>query len=217
MRGMYGEPRRGHHGTMSSEPGSVSQLPPLPERPDFPVYGLAASFPGQRWLEVWNTASAGAADGSLWHVNLGHGDPHHDGPILVTITDAKLPQRQIGPRLWAGPSGTSDAALGALQGMIHLAYPADSAGVRPNAFWDEADQIGQLADHLHGPNWDTTTAMVDETAVTFHIRARNGAWAAVADLGQVAVGAYGHSLQLSAYPLEAVSNLDAYSILPGRP
>jgi hypothetical protein len=26
----------------------------LPERPDFPVFGLDSSFDGYRWLVVWN-------------------------------------------------------------------------------------------------------------------------------------------------------------------
>lgn len=182
--------------------------PPLPHQPDFPVYGLSSSFHGRRWLDVWNQPGGSGTPARLWHVNLGHGDPDHHGPVLVTITDAKLPQRRTGRGLRAGPTGATDAALGALLGMVHLAFPADDAGVRPAAFREEVSRLGELSNQLDGPEWSDATAVVDGSPVTFRLRVRNDAWAAAADLAHVAVGAYGRGLQLTEYPLVPAEGLD---------
>lgn len=181
---------------------------PLPHRPDFPVYGLDSSFHGRRWLDVWNQLGGNDSATPLANVNLGHGAPYHHGPVLVTITEAKLSQRRTGRSLWIGPTGVTDAALGALLGMVHVAFPADDAEVRPAAFWEEVNRLGELSNQLDGPEWSDATAVVDGSSVTFRLRVRNGAWAAAADLGHVAVGAYGRGLQLTEYPLVPAEGLD---------
>lgn len=181
--------------------------PPLPHQPDFPVYGLDSSFHGRRWLDMWNQLGGNRSAMPLANVNLGHGDPDHHGPVLVTITDAKLPQHQTDQGLRVGPTGVTDAALGALLGMVHLAFPDDDAEVRPAAFREEANRLGELSNQLDGPEWSDVTAVVDRSSMVFHLRVRNDAWAAAADLGPVAVGAYGRGLQLTDYRLEPVESI----------
>lgn len=169
--------------------------------------GWIRLFHGRRWLDVWNQLGGNDSPTPLSNVNLGHGDPDHYGPVLVTITEVKLAQRRVGRSLWVGPTGVTDAALGALLGMVHLAFPADDAEVRPAAFREEANRLGELSEQLDGPEWTDATAVVDGAPVTFRLRIRNDAWAAAADLGHVAVGAYGRGLQLTDRPLEPAEGL----------
>jgi hypothetical protein len=175
----------------------VSRLPPLPFPPPFPVYGLADSFTGARWLDLWNQA-VGNGRGPLWHVNLGHGDPV-EGPEVVVITDAKLPRHEPhAAEPWHyGPTDVSDAALGALLLLVHRAYPVGADDQRPYGFWQEVKRLGELADHLAGPEWSREAATVDGRTVVFSVRRLGEAWAAVADLGPVALGVGGYRTRLS--------------------
>jgi hypothetical protein len=170
------------------------------------VYGLAGSFTGARWLDLWNQAR-GTGRGPLWHVNLGHGD-RDEGPEVVVITDAKLPRHEPDvAEPWAyGPTGVADAALGALLYLVHRAHPVGATGERPDAFRREVARLGDLTAHLAEPEWSREEATVDGGTVPFWVRTAGAAWAAVADLGVVAVGVYGYRTRLSEHALCRVND-----------
>ena len=184
----------------------MSGCPPLPFLPPFPVYGLAGTFTDARWLDMWNQAP-GIGRGPLWHVNLGHGD-RDDGPEVVVITDAKLARHEPdAAEPWHyGPTGVSDAALGALLYLVHRAYPEGADGVRPAGFRQEVARLGDLADHLAGPEWARQEATVDGHPVPFWVRTIGEAWAAVADCGAVALGVYGYRTTLAEHALCPVND-----------
>ncbi|WP_157180895.1 hypothetical protein [Actinopolymorpha alba] len=178
-----------------------------PLSPPFPVYGLADSFTGPRWFKVWNWWR-GSERGRLWHVGLGHGDPNA-GHVIVH-TDAKhwWQARHRGGR---PRSNVTDAARAALLHMNDLAFPPDPDGRRSAGFLDEDHRAAELAYHLAPPEWTPQTIAVENQPVLFWTRTVNDAWAAVADVGPVAVGAAGSEIPLDEHGLRTVNDrLDDY-------
>jgi hypothetical protein len=170
--------------------GRQSPLPPLPAEPPWPVFGVP-DFAGARWLELWDIEA-----GSLAEVLLGHG--YDDGPMIVTITRGS---RAVHPMVQV-------VAVRALIGMVHLAVPISAeTGSRPPGFGSEtARMIDVAVSEL--PSWETEKTTVDGSPVYFRVRRCGTAWAAVADLGSVAAGAYGQYASLSQHPLRDARPLE---------
>lgn len=181
---------------------------PLPVTPNFPVYGLGNTFRGSRWLDFWDSCGRE----QLWYVSLSHGDPVTRRPLLAVITDAKRPARPSdGNRLAVGSTGIEDATLGALLGLIHLAFPEDSSGERPPQFHTEIESLDKGGADLDHPGWQDVEITVLGEPRTFRRRALGGGWVAAADIGRVALGIYGYGMELTEHDLQPVSDLESYS------
>ncbi|MBL7498261.1 hypothetical protein I6A84_12860 [Frankia sp. CNm7] len=176
----------------------------MPEPPwelDFPVYG-ASQDPveqrrfEQRWVEGWGTVR-GAPDQPLWHLSFGHRTPA--GGTLVVST-----WRGLGSH-WHGPHGpqeaASDAAIDSQVGALGLAFPRDAA--RGRAEEDFRRAAAPLDDWPR--SWPTLTITVNDDRAEFRVRRLGDAWAAVAQLGPLAVGVYGRGCELGDHSLFSAS------------
>ncbi|MDV6013261.1 hypothetical protein [Haloechinothrix sp. LS1_15] len=190
---------------------------PLPEQPQFPVYGLSRAFNGTRWLEKWDRFRRPGPLGSyapIWHVDLGHGDPAGDSSVLVTSTVANLETLRY--RNSSDDSALVDAALGVLLGLIHLAYPTQSNGRRSAEFYQHSTILEQLSRQPDTAPWTGATGTVDGAETDFAHYRIGDAWCAIANLvsKQVSLGVYGCGIELDDYAIEHCKNLDIY--LPRR-
>jgi hypothetical protein len=164
--------------------------PALTQIPEFPVYGLSASIPCERWLDGWTAQNGRRGPQRLWQVDLAHGDrpDQPDRPdagrrrIVVVVSDAKLRATTTGQ-----PStGLRDVALRALRGAYSL------TGLSANAVALQGEnarfETGRPLDEL---GWIRFRAVVESQTREFLTRTVGLAWAAAVDLGEVAVGMYG--------------------------
>ncbi|MGN6521659.1 MAG: hypothetical protein ACTHMZ_00375 [Actinomycetes bacterium] len=178
----------------------------MPTTPDFPVYGLDASWTGERWLEQWDwvTGSEGTPiDNLLWKVSLRHGPveggPGEDGPVdrrptVVVTTVPKQPRIQISPRSWTAPAGLNDAAGSAFLGLISRRAPTGASRVA----WLREQLDGWLRPGLPlQDEWVPTTVAVDGVQRPFLLLVRDSCWAAVGETGDVAVGLWGDQVELA--------------------
>jgi hypothetical protein len=147
------------------------QMLPSPP-PDFPVYGLDASYPGARWLESFGDATG---DEVRW-VRLAHQSLDAGSMIMVethsrALTDAQARQHRESPlRLVA-----FDAAVV----MVNLTLPAESAprpeGLLP-ALVDHADERS-----MWYAEWSPVAWQVNNIMVTARVWWFAGGWAAFSD------------------------------------
>ncbi|NUR29391.1 MAG: hypothetical protein HOV67_00525 [Kribbellaceae bacterium] len=170
--------------------------PPLP-RPQFPVYGLDASFNGPRSIDGWNRAD-GPDEGPLWYVSLLHGGV--DRSHVVVITDAKLPPspRDSQGQAFRESTGIVDAALLALSAMASSA-DEDAATAR------ELGDLHHLAQSVGGDGWTPEVCLIDERPVSVSVCRLPRQWVAAVDVGQVAVGLYGAGIELAEIALHPVN------------
>jgi len=177
----------------------------LPPRPDFPVYGLSAAFPGQRWLEGSTTQKARRGADRLWQIELGHTNPLRHTTVIV-VSDAKLPPLATGQP----GTGLRDAATRALRGAYELTGLSGNAV----ALQGEAARL-ESARPLDELGWIRFRAVVESQTHEFVTRTVGLAWAAAVDLGDAAVGMYGIGATLDECVLARVNDrLEDYQPLP---
>jgi hypothetical protein len=147
----------------------------LPSRPvDFPVYGLDASWPGARWLELFGDA---VGDPVRW-VALGHRSLDQPAAVVVQTfsrprTDEMVSQSDFG---W---TPQQDVAHHAANMLINMTLPEQSAP-RPEGI------LQALANHarersLQCAQWPLVRWRVDGTAVTASAWRFADGWAAISD------------------------------------
>src|SRR4051794_31643380 len=168
--------------------GGVS-MPPLPRRPEFPVYALDDAWTGARWLEGWNWLHgpdpSTPAGNRLWEVVVCHGRTDR-APTVAVTTVARYERIALGDGVAVGPTGLADAALKAFLELLHRVAPADAS----ERGWFREQMTG-----LQGPQelpfadeWTAATLPVDGDPVSFQRIIRGNCWAAAGNVGEVAVG-----------------------------
>jgi hypothetical protein len=177
----------------------------LHERPEFPVFGLSAAFPGMRWLDGWTAQGARRGTTRLWQVDLGHCRPERNSTVIV-VSDAKLRASSSGQ-----PStGLRDAAVRALRG----AYALSGLSGNVVALRGESARL-ESARPLDELGWIRFRSVVESETREFVTRTVGLAWAAAVDLGDVAVGMYGIGATLDECVLARVNDrLGDYQPLP---
>jgi len=153
-------------------------LPPLPDAPGFPVYGLGPKYDGLRWLALWNDPKR------PWTITLGHGEPDSADCIYVTTQfrttpDSRGETRGERPLLF-------DAATDAVWYLVN-ATEANGQKRKPLAEREmallELDRDGQLT--LRG--WQPTTIFVDDRPFRSFTRTVGHATATVLEASPVAI------------------------------
>jgi hypothetical protein len=177
----------------------------LAQIPEFPVYGLSASIPCERWLDGWTAQNGRRGPQRLWQVDLGHGDPVRHTTIVV-VSDAKLRPLANGQ-----PStGLRDAAVRALRGAYSLTgLSANVAALQgENARFESGRPLDELG-------WIRFRSVVESQTREFFTRTVGLAWAAAVDLGETAVGMYGIGTTVDECVLARVNDrLADYQPLP---
>ncbi|MCE7082472.1 hypothetical protein [Streptomyces sp. ST2-7A] len=175
-------------------------------RADFPWYGLDEAFVGPRRLLRVGTA----ADGSVEHGSLGHGDRPsvlaepgcEEQSFAVVVTLAARPVR-------ASPDGTglleatsvSAAAWLAGSGLLSSTWPGRmERALRQDWLEQQTALAWDLADHLDGGGWASLSLPVDGGPREFRYRESEYGWVLAGTTGHgVHLGAYGRGM--SAYGL----------------
>ncbi|WP_441246988.1 hypothetical protein [Kitasatospora sp. McL0602] len=157
-------------------------MPEFPyARQDFPAYTLLG-WAAERWIEGWGNVG-GRADQPMWFVSTGHRTA--GGGTVVVSTWRGLGTLRNGTN---GPEEARQHALvDSLAGALGLAFPRDGVGGRAEEDFDEAT-AALLPVGRHLP---THTLTVDNGRIEFEVVPVGDAWAAVAELGVLAIGAYG--------------------------
>jgi hypothetical protein len=193
---------------MSYRPRSGIVPPPSPPV-DFPLYGLDASWPGARWIELFG----GAIGDPVQWVSLGH--QSLDGESLIYVETFPGPRTDALAVPSLQPS-LQHVAFDAAALLINLTLPVISLP-RPDGI------IKALVDHAHEGSgqyerWAQVRWQVDGAAVNARVWWFAGGWAAVSDavegvyLAAVGVGANPEGLSLA-----VLENGDAYHFELGQP
>jgi hypothetical protein len=164
---------------------------------DFPVYGLAESWHGTRWLESFGNA---IGDPVHW-VSLGHLGPDDGALILVETHSRTRTDAMVAP---SGSAPLPYVAQRAATTLINLTLPVLSLP-RPDgmlrALVDHADESGGGY-----AQWPPVGWRVDDATVTARAWRFAGGWAAVSDalddvyLAVACVGAEPDGLSLGLIP-----------------
>jgi hypothetical protein len=175
-------------------------MPNLPRPAEFCVYGLTPLFTGERWLAMWDVVDQSPGS-PVWHVDLGHGSEDRVGPFAVVVTDGKITAAGF------GPSGLEDVATRVILNLISVAYPSESGSTSEAALAEIAGVHDRRASR-----WAPRVIAVDDRPVEFMERRVGDVYAAVADLGPVAVGVCGRSVEAADFGLVSLSGagIDAY-------
>ncbi|MEX5637810.1 hypothetical protein [Parafrankia sp. FMc2] len=176
-------------------------MPEPPSEWDFPVYGAFQDRAGrhefeQRWVEGWGTVR-GEPGQPLWHMSFGH-RASDEGTLVVSTW------RGLGS-YWHGTNGPldarRDAAIDSQVGALSLAFPRDAVtGRAEEDFWRAGAPLSDWPQ-----SWPTLAITVNDDRVEFRIRRLGDAWAAVAQLGPLAIGVYGRGCELGDHSLFSVS------------
>ena len=139
---------------------------------DFPVYGLAESWRGTRWLELFGDA---IGDPVHW-VALGHLGPDGGALILVETHSRARTDAMVAP---SGRSPLPYVAQRAATTLVNLTLPAPSVP-RPDGM------LRALVNHAEErgggyPAWSPASWRVDGAAVTARAWRFAGGWAAVSE------------------------------------
>lgn len=164
--------------------------------PSFAVYGLDPTFAGPRSVAGWQRLMGDA--GPTWYVSLLHGEV--PGAHLIVTTVGKIPAQSDGPEgHLVGPTGVQDAFRLAVAEMVTVERRRRSASLR-----EEMLKIPDSESLASSSTWSRRVAVVDHRLVRFAFRSPSGgAWAAVADLGPVALALSGDAIALDEYELVA--------------
>jgi hypothetical protein len=177
---------------MNNRPGSgqVPHSPPI----DFPVYGLDASWPGSRWLEMFGDVIGGPV---RW-ISLGHQSLAEESVIFVQTYSRPLTDIQAAE---IGQSPLEQVAAATAFMLINVTLPVESlprpAGL-DKALTEHADEhSSQYA------QWPTVRWRVAAQAVAARVWHFAGGWAGFSDaadgvyLAAVGVGAAPEDLSLA--------------------
>ncbi|QES52566.1 hypothetical protein DEJ50_21470 [Streptomyces venezuelae] len=186
---------------------------------EFPWYGLDEAFTGPRWLMQLGTA----ADGTVEHGSVGHGDePSVRGEIAtgekerfaVVVTVASNPLRRSGDGTGVlEATSVSSAAWLAGSGLLAFSWPGQMDHNLRNDWLDQQTEAAwELADDLAGPDWSTLSLPVDGVPTPFHYRESEFGWvlAGSTEAG-VHLGAYGRGMSAYGLAFAKAGDLAAYA------
>ncbi|WP_432074386.1 hypothetical protein [Streptomyces wuyuanensis] len=188
-------------------------------RAPFPWYGLDEAFTGQRWLMQVGTA----ADGSVQHGSVGHGDEPsiksdatgaEKERFAVVVTVASSPVRRTGDGTGVLDATTvSSAAWLAGSGLLAYTWPAQlDHSLRDDWLEQQTETAFELADDLAGPAWSELSLPVDGVPMPFHYRESEFGWVLAGSTGNgVHIGAYGRGMSAYGLGFSVVQDLDAYA------
>ncbi|MFG2760791.1 hypothetical protein [Streptomyces wuyuanensis] len=185
----------------------------------FPWYGLDGAFTGRRWLMQVGTA----ADGSVQHGSMGHGDEPsiksdatgaEKERFAVVVTVASSPVRHTGDGTGVLDATTvSSAAWLAGSGLLAYTWPAQlDHSLRDDWLDQQTETAFELADDLAGPAWSELSLPVDGVPMPFHYRESEFGWVLAGSTGNgVHIGAYGRGMSAYGLGFSVVQDLDAYA------
>ncbi|MEN3583200.1 hypothetical protein AAH978_03450 [Streptomyces sp. ZYX-F-203] len=192
-------------------------------RASFDWYALDGAFTGPRWPVRVGTA----ADGTVRHGSLGHGDEpsirneHTAGSgrgarerFAVVVTVAASPDRHSvdGKVLWEATSVSSAAWLAGV-GLLSFTWPGQvDHTLRDEWLEQQTETAWALADDLDGDAWSTLTLPVDGTPTAFHYRESEFGWVLAGGTGRgVHLGAYGRGMSAYGLGFAAVADVAAHT------
>jgi hypothetical protein len=154
-------------------------LPPLPHEPDFPVYGLDASFTGARWLDLWNPVGPKSPASQTWvtDITLGHGSWDRSGAIVLVHSMKRGLDVFAGvQRARPGHDVELEHVLAnACVAMLHLTAPDDADA----QFWREgATRMVEMAESPDDLAWSDRNLAVDGAMATFKAAREADVWVA---------------------------------------
>jgi hypothetical protein len=188
-------------------------------RAPFPWYGLDEAFTGQRWLMQVGTA----ADGSVQHGSMGHGDEPsiksdatgaEKERFAVVVTVGSSPVRRTGDGTGVLDATTvSSAAWLAGSGLLAYTWPAQlDHSLRDDWLDQQTETAFELADDLAGPAWSELSLPVDGVPMPFHYRESEFGWVLAGSTGNgVHIGAYGRGMSAYGLGFSAVEDLGTYA------
>ncbi|MFC5802469.1 hypothetical protein [Streptomyces formicae] len=188
-------------------------------RAQFPWYGLDEAFTGPRWLMQVGTA----ADGTVQHGSLGHGDEPsiksdaagaEKERFAAVVTVAASPVRRSGDGTGVLEATTvSSAAWLAGSGLLAYTWPALlDHSLRDDWLDQQTETAFALADDLEGAAWSALSLPVDGAPMPFHYRESEFGWvlAGSAQNG-VHIGAYGRGMSAYGLGFSVVGDLAPYA------
>ncbi|MDT0462790.1 hypothetical protein [Streptomyces gibsoniae] len=189
------------------------------QQASFPWYGLDEAFTGPRWLMQVATA----ADGSVEHGSVGHGEEpsvRHEATddkerFAVVVTVAANPVRRSadGTGLLEATSVSSAAWLAGV-GLLSFTWPGQLDHTRRDDWLEQQTETAWvLADDLTGPVWSTLSLPVDGVPTPFHYRESEFGWvlAGTTEAG-VHVGAYGRGMSAYGLGFAMIKDIHAYVV-----
>ncbi|MFD7443612.1 hypothetical protein [Streptomyces sp. NPDC059909] len=213
-------------GTQSTPSASAAEGVPVARRTvddylraPFPWYGLDEAFIGPRWLMQVATA----ADGTVQHGSMGHGDEPsiksdaagaEKERFAVVVTIAASPMRRSGDGTGVLDATTvSSAAWLAGSGLLAYTWPGQlDHSLRDDWLDQQTETAFELADDLAGPAWSELSLPVDGTPMPFHYRESEFGWVLAGSTGSgVHVGAFGRGLSAYGLGFSVVQDLGAYA------
>ncbi|MCZ9354264.1 hypothetical protein NGM36_31655 [Streptomyces mutabilis] len=192
-------------------------------RAPFPWYGLDEAFTGRRWL----MQVGAAADGTVEHGSIGHGDEpsvrneHVSGDdrdakekFAVVVTVAANPDRRSadGTGLLEATSVSSAAWLAGV-GLLSFTWPGQmDHSLRDDWLEQQTETAWVLADDLDGADWTTLSLPVDGVPTPFHYRESEFGWVLAGSAEQgVHLGAYGRGMSAYGLAFAVVKDIAAYA------
>lgn len=187
---------------------------------DFPWYGLDEAFTGPRRLMQVGTA----ADGSVEHGSLGHGDEpsikSESWPdatryaVVVTVPSRPVRRSADGTGVLEATSVSSAAWL-AGSGLLAHTWPAQMERALRQDWLDQQTMIAwELADDLKGADWTELTLPVDGVPTPFHYRESEYGWVLAGSASDgpdgVHIGAYGRGMSPYGLGFAVVKDITAY-------
>ncbi|MEV6396891.1 hypothetical protein AB0M39_19250 [Streptomyces sp. NPDC051907] len=189
-------------------------------RASFPWYGLDEAFTGPRWL----MQVGAAADGTVQHGAVGHGDTPSirseagggadKERFAVVVTVAASPVRRSGDGTGVLDATTvSSAAWLAGSGLLaHTWPPQMDHSLRDDWLDQQTETAFELADDLTGPDWSSLSLPVDGEPTPFHYRESEFGWVLAGPTqGGVHIGAYGRGMSAYGLAFSAVKDIQEYA------
>ncbi|WEH39828.1 hypothetical protein OG233_10195 [Streptomyces sp. NBC_01218] len=186
-------------------------------RATFPWYALDEAFTGPRRL----TPVGRAADGTVQHGAIGHGDEPLARPdagpekerFAVVVTVASSPVRGSGDGTGTLEATTvSTAAWLAGSGLLACTWPPQLDHTLRDDWLDQQTEIAfELADELEEAPWSTLSLPVDGVPVEFHYRESEFGWVLAGSAKGVHIGAYGRGMSAYGLGFSAVEDVADYA------
>ncbi|WP_415951122.1 hypothetical protein [Streptomyces sp. KLOTTS4A1] len=183
----------------------------------FPWYALDEAFTGPRWL----MQVGAAADGTVEHGSLGHGDEpvvradmsadRERFAVVVSIPSNPVRRSADGTGLLEATSVSSAAWL-AGAGLLSFTWPGQmDHALRDDWLAQQTETAWVLADDLTGGDWSTLSLPVDGVPRPFHYRESEFGWVLAGSTEQgVHLGAYGRGMSAYGLGFSMVKDLAAY-------
>ncbi|MEU9620163.1 hypothetical protein ACIODT_06375 [Streptomyces sp. NPDC088251] len=184
----------------------------------FPWYALDEAFTGPRWLMQVGTA----ADGTVQHGSLGHGDEPsmrtdagaEKQRFAAVVTVASSPVRRSGDGTGVlDATSVSSAAWLAGSGLLACTWPPQlDHSLRDDWLDQQTETAFELADDLDGSAWSVLSLPVDGVPVPFHYRESEFGWVLAGSAhGGVHIGAYGRGMSAYGLGFSVVGDIATYA------